>query len=68
MNTPTVLLIVTGDPSRVQNFQPLMKQLHDGFWHGDVIQKGIELQQNLRAGIEKAREYSDFGLVGERPR
>jgi CheY-like chemotaxis protein len=58
-----VLMVVTGDPNRIHKLQPLADQLKSDFWHGTVHKKSLDLQQDLEAGISKAREYTDLGIL-----
>ena len=57
-----VLMIVTADPSQIQRMADVRDQLNQGFWYGEVVAKGLELAQDIWIGIERAWDYSDFGL------
>lgn len=58
-----VLAIVTGDPGRITKFAPLQKQLQEGFWHGNIVKKSLDLIEDLIQVIDKALEYVDVGLI-----
>lgn len=58
-----VLLIITGEPKRISNLTSLNGQLQEKFFHGQVITKGLSLEEEIfRHGIVKAWQYSDFGI------
>lgn len=58
-----VLLIITGEPKRISNLSSLSGQLQDRFFHGQVITKGLSLEEEIfRHGLVKAWQYNDFGI------
>lgn len=58
-----VLLIITGEPKRIGNLTSLSDQLHEKFFHGQVITKGLSLEKEIyRHGLVKAWQYNDFGI------
>jgi CheY-like chemotaxis protein len=58
-----VLLIITGEPKRISNLTSLSNQLHEKFFHGQVITKGLSLEEEIfRHGLVKAWQYNDFGI------
>lgn len=58
-----VLLIITGEPKRIGNLTSMNDQLHEKFFHAQVITKGLNLEDEIfRHGILKAWQYNDFGI------
>jgi CheY-like chemotaxis protein len=58
-----VLLIITGEPRRIGNLTSMNDQLHEKFFHAQVITKGLSLEEEIfRHGILKAWQYNDFGI------
>lgn len=58
-----VLLIITGEPKRIGNLTSMNDQLHEKFFHAQVITKGLSLEEDIfRHGILKAWQYNDFGI------
>lgn len=58
-----VLLIITGEPKRIGNLTSMNDQLHEKFFHAQVITKGLSLEEEIfRHGILKAWQYNDFGI------
>lgn len=62
-----ILMIVTGDPTRVVNMPALEQQLRASFWKHWVISKNDKLNEQLKWGIDAAVAYTKLGLhvVGE---
>lgn len=57
-----VLLIATGDLSRITKFQPLLDQIEAGFYYGTIVGKSVDLPDEIMRGIEKVHKYTDFGI------
>jgi CheY-like chemotaxis protein len=58
-----VLLIITGEPKRIGNLTSMSDQLHENFFHAQVITKGLKLEEEIfQHGILKAWQYNDFGI------
>src|SRR5215467_10075615 len=57
------LAIITGDSRRITKLGPLQKLLQERFWFGDIIQKSIDLMEDLARVIDKVLEYVDLGLT-----
>jgi CheY-like chemotaxis protein len=61
------LIIVTGDPRRITKLSPLQKQLAEGFSHGEIITKGLDLMEDLANAIDRVLAYVDVGLIVRDP-
>jgi CheY-like chemotaxis protein len=57
-----VLMIVTGDPTRVANMPALEEQLRASFWKHWVISKNNKLNEQLKWGIEAAIAHTKLGI------
>lgn len=57
------LVIVTGRLNRVSNLDSLGTQLRENFYHGAMLNKGVDdIDAGLRAACEKACEYVGVGV------